>query len=319
MAAPVRKISDEILRIMLEQASVSAWLIDADEKILFTNTAGAELTGYSLEELIGSPISMLMDAELRAVHADRVAEYAARGGDSGILGDVREFDLVRKDNSRLAIELVAFQMPKTLCGEPMFGAFVSDNTRHRDVEAKMARMARRDYLTGCMNRLGFMERAASELSRARRSGRPLSLLVMDLDHFKRINDTRGHLGGDAVLADLFPALTDALRAHDLIGRVGGEEFFVLLPETDCPEAEAVAERLRNALEAHAFYFNGTKIRLTASLGCASLRAGDDFDRLIHRADRRLYVAKRAGRNRVVSVDSDPAAEDAVAGETQPGE
>lgn len=306
MPSRIKQIRPEILRAMLEQATISAWLIDAEEKILFTNDAAVGLTGYSVQELVGSPVSTFIDPGLGISHAAKVFSHAEHGGDSRILGQVQEFDIVRKDGSTVPIELKAFELPQTLCGQPLFGAFISDNSRHKKVEAEMARLARQDYLTGYLNRLGFMERAVQELSRARRSGQPLSLIVMDLDRFKLINDTHGHQGGDAVLAHLLPALADVLRTHDVFGRVGGEEFFILLPETDREAAVAVAERLRKALEDHVFDYNGARVAVTASLGCASLRASDDLDQLIQRADHRLYTAKRAGRNRVVAVD--PASE-----------
>jgi len=302
MAGSAETVSTEVLAALIERATVSTWIVDADETIVFTNGAGAELTGYAVDELIGRPVSMLMAPELGASHADHVRGFLDRSGASTIVGQVREFEILRKDGNRVAIELKAFELPGLRGGRRLFGAFISDNTAHKSVEAEMTRMARQDYLTGCLNRFGFMERAHQELSRATRTGEPLSLIVMDLDRFKHINDTLGHQGGDKVLSDLFPALKNALRMHDLFGRVGGEEFFVLLPGTDIDEAVVVAERLRKALEQHAFICNGTTVPVTASLGCASLRSDDDLDRLIQRADRRMYLAKKAGRNHVVAID-----------------
>lgn len=299
-------IGTDVLRALFERATVSAWIIDADETILLINGAATDLTGYAAEELIGRPVSMLMHPEIGAAHADRIRSFLERGGRSTILGQVREFELVRKDGSTIAIELKPFALPESADGKALFGAFISDNTAHKNVEAEMMRAARQDYLTGCLNRLGFMERARQELSRARRNGSALSLIVMDLDRFKLINDTHGHQGGDRVLSELLGALSDVLRMHDLFGRVGGEEFFILLPETDIAEGALVAERLRVALEEHAFICNRRTVPVTASFGCASLRAEDDLDRLIQRADRRMYLAKNGGRNRVVAVDVVPA-------------
>lgn len=312
-------VTAEVMYALFERATVSAWIIDADETILLTNAAATELTGYAVEELIGQPMSKLMTPDLGSSHADFIRSFMARRGRSSILGRVREFEIVRKDGSTVAIELKAFALPDSPDGKALFGAFISDNTTHKSVEAEMTRAARQDYLTGCLNRLGFMERARQELSRARRTGHALSLIVMDLDRFKRVNDTHGHQGGDRVLAALRAALSDALRMHDLFGRVGGEEFFILLPETDIAEAAIVGERLREALEQHAFICNGTMVPVTASFGCASLRPEDDLDLLIQRADRRMYLAKNAGRNRVVAVDVAAAGRDSgIAAEQLPG-
>jgi len=303
MTASSEAIDLRVLHALLDRSTVSAWVIDETETILFVNDAARELTGYAPAELIGRPVSLLMPQPLSDSHAGYIRNYLTLGEPpSDILGQVREFEILHRDGTMVPIELKAFALPETIDGKRLFSAFISDNTAHKRVEAEMTRMAREDYLTGCMNRLGFMERARQELSRAGRSGRALSLIVMDIDRFKRINDTYGHQGGDKVLADLLPALVDSLRAHDVFARVGGEEFFILLPETDIVEAAAVAERLRKSLEAHAFVCNRHSVSVTASLGCASLRADDDLDRLIQRADRRMYLAKNAGRNRVVSVD-----------------
>lgn len=316
MSDSTETISTDVLRALFERATVSAWIIDADETILLANDAATELTGYTIEELVGKPVSMLMDPELGASHEEFIEEFLAHRGRSSILGRVREFNIVRKDGATVAIELKAFELPDAAGEKPLFGAFISDNTAHKNAEAEMARMARVDYLTHCLNRLGFMERARQELSRARRTGQPLSLIVMDIDRFKRINDKHGHQGGDKVLSDLMPALGNALRSHDVFGRVGGEEFYVLLPETDIAKAALVAERLRKALEDHAFICNGATVPVTASLGCATLGGDDDLDRLIQRADRRMYLAKNAGRNRVVAVDVVPARPDTESSDEQ---
>lgn len=310
MTASSEAIDLCVLHALLDRATASAWVIDETETILFVNDAARKLTGYAPADLIGRPVSLLMPPRLSDRHAGYIRDYLTRDDPaSNLLGEVREFEIMHRDGTMVPIELKAFALPETIGGKRLFSAFINDNTAHKSVEAEMTRMARQDYLTGCMNRLGFMERARQELSRARRSGRPLSLIVMDIDRFKRINDTYGHQGGDKVLADLLPALADSLRTHDVFGRVGGEEFFILLPETGIKEAVAVAERLRKSLEDHAFLCNGHSVSVTASLGCASLRADDDLDRLIQRADRRMYLAKNAGRNRVVSVDVTPAGKD----------
>lgn len=302
MSDSTETISPRVLVDLFEQATTSAWIIDADETILMTNRAAAELTGYAVEELVGQPISLLMIPELAASHASYIDSYLSRPGLSSILEQAREFEIVRKDGRLIPIELKAFALPESPDGRPLFGAFISDNSAHKRIEDEMMRRARHDYLTGCLNRLGFMERARQELSRARRNHRPLSLIVMDIDHFKHINDTQGHQGGDKVLSELPAALAGSLREQDIFGRVGGEEFFIILPETGTAEAVLVAERLRMALADHAFVCNRTTVPVTASFGCGSLRADDDLDRLIQRADRRMYLAKHAGRNRVISRD-----------------
>jgi len=163
----------------------------------------------------------------------------------------------------------------------------------------LLRMATTDALTGTLNRYSFVERGEAELLRARRARRPLAVLMLDADHFKRINDKFGHAGGDAVLRALGSRLRAAVRPGDLLGRMGGEEFAVLLPETHRDAAISFAERLRAAIADHTIPFGSEAIDLTISIGVA---AGHhtDLETLLRQADQSLYVAKQSGRNRVAS-------------------
>ncbi|MCS6798637.1 MAG: diguanylate cyclase [Myxococcota bacterium] len=173
-----------------------------------------------------------------------------------------------------------------------------------DVEAQyhevIYRMTIQDGLTGAHNKRYVLETLEREIPRARRYERPLSLLMFDLDHFKRINDTYGHLAGDYVLKELAAVVRARLRPDDVFGRYGGEEFAVILPETPLSGAVRAAEELRRLVEAHRFAFEGEPIRVTISVGAAQLGEGMDVHAFIRSADEKLYAAKRAGRNRVVS-------------------
>ena len=148
--------------------------------------------------------------------------------------------------------------------------------------------ATHDPLTGALNRRAFALLAEKQVAQAARTGRPLAVLMMDLDHFKRINDTLGHSGGDATLCRFVAVAGDVLRAEDVLCRFGGEEFVALLPHAEAAQAVAAAERLRLAFAATG---------ATVSIGVASLRPGEDLEDLLRRADAALYDAKRAGRDR----------------------
>jgi diguanylate cyclase len=160
----------------------------------------------------------------------------------------------------------------------------------------MTRLAHTDVLTGLPNRRALQETLDQRLADAQRYDRPLSLLMLDLDLFKSINDRHGHPVGDAVLRDTAVLLTSVLRTSDLIGRWGGEEFVVIAPETDQAAAEQLAERCRAELADHVF--EQVTEGVTASIGVASFRPHDTARDLVKRADDGLYEAKRAGRNRV---------------------
>lgn len=157
-----------------------------------------------------------------------------------------------------------------------------------------------DNLTQLANRRKFDEELSVELGRVRRHARPLSLLLLDIDFFKRVNDTHGHQAGDAVLAELGRLLRARVRGHDTAARLGGEEFAVLLPETDLAGARALAEELRAAVEQQPVEYLGAVIQTTVSIGCVQFEPADvDPAALVRRCDEKLYAAKAAGRNRCV--------------------
>lgn len=158
-------------------------------------------------------------------------------------------------------------------------------------------LANRDDLTGLANRRYFFERLESALAHASRHGRPLSLLMADLDHFKQVNDRFGHAGGDTVLRAFGRLLSEDGRAGDLPARIGGEEFALMLPDTDAKQARHVAERIRQRLaELRPL---GPEHQFTVSIGLALSQGDQQPDALLRRADRALYAAKDGGRNRVV--------------------
>ncbi|HWK44806.1 MAG TPA: diguanylate cyclase [Stellaceae bacterium] len=163
----------------------------------------------------------------------------------------------------------------------------------------LLRLATTDVLTGALNRRSFIARGQLELDRAIRHGRPLSLLMLDADHFKKVNDTFGHAGGDAVLRALADHLARTVRSSDLFGRLGDEEFAILLPETVLAAATGMAERLRAGIAAQVVISEDRAIVFTVSIGVAMAEAGrTDVQHLLNAADAALHAAKVGGRNRV---------------------
>ena len=167
----------------------------------------------------------------------------------------------------------------------------------------LSEVSTRDTLTGLYNRWYVIEKIESELNRALRHGSPMSLLMLDIDHFKRINDTWGHPAGDEVLKSVGKMLRESCRVYDVPGRYGGEEFCIVLPETKPGNTTVVAERIRKRLEETELPMGGESVAVTASIGIAGMENQGDEEMLspaalIDRADRALYSAKTRGRNRI---------------------
>ena len=166
--------------------------------------------------------------------------------------------------------------------------------------AKVSDMANRDGLTGLYNARFFQEALARELERVKRTSRPFTLIILDVDRFKRINDRYGHPVGDQVLQHIGRVARSVLRGYDVLARYGGEEFIAMLPDTAASQALLLGDRLRKMIEERPLMMDdGEMIRITVSVGVAQARAPYDKTELISQADQALYQAKETGRNKVV--------------------
>ena len=236
-----------------------------------------------------------------------------------LLGEVDGFDVCRRIRANPALQLVPiiFVTRRGDVEQRVRGLQVGGNdyvAKPFDPPELVARvrshlfrlsvlreMAIRDGLTRCYNHKYFKMRLDQELVRARRYSSPLSLGLLDIDHFKRVNDTHGHPGGDSVLAHLASLLIASVRSSDIVARYGGEEFAFVLVEATAQEAAVVAERMRARVEAQQFELpGGARLRATASIGIAEAQGQEPAAVLVQRADAALYQAKAAGRNRVKS-------------------
>jgi diguanylate cyclase (GGDEF)-like protein len=228
--------------------------------------------------------------------ADLNALQALAGDSAALIADAQTFDELDDHRAHLE-ELVA---ARTAALE---ASLAHNDALLAEVQAKgqlLEVQSREDALTGVANRRHFDERLSAEIARAERYAHPLCLLLVDLDHFKRINDGAGHAAGDAVLRLAARTMAANARATDFVARIGGEEFAVLLPEQDFSGAFAAAENLRALVAGLDTTHIAPGLNLTASLGVAALRQGEGRDALLRRADAALYAAKNAGRNRVVA-------------------
>ena len=173
-------------------------------------------------------------------------------------------------------------------------------SRLQESQEQLKQISITDELTGLRNRRYIMERLEDEFQRARRSGKPMGLIMLDLDYFKQINDMHGHQFGDLVLKAVASRMRSSIREYDLLGRVGGEEFFIVSPEAEVEETIGIAERIRELIRGEAISDGKREVNITISAGVTMLKAHDrDIDVLFSRADTALYSAKQQGRDRVV--------------------
>jgi diguanylate cyclase (GGDEF)-like protein/PAS domain S-box-containing protein len=259
------------------------------DKFLDVNGQLTQMLGYEQNEMIGQPITDFIAPEDR----DRVMSNIRNGTESNV-----EHEMLRKDGSRVMVESHGQTIVQG--GIPMRLTAIRDITERNQLEVELKRQAHIDHLTGVSNRGYFMIQAEQELNRAVRYDNSLSLYMLDIDFFKKVNDSYGHKIGDLVLVKLAEVCRQTLREVDIIGRVGGEEFVILLPETDLAEATEVAERLRESIAISRVPLEGgLPLHFTVSIGVTSLISKDDnLDVLLNRADMALYKAKESGRNRV---------------------
>lgn len=189
--------------------------------------------------------------------------------------------------------LYSYMLIGTITAFSMFGWFVGSKEQH------LTTLVLRDALTGVFNVRFFRERLQEEISFAQRNETALTLISFDLDHFKKVNDTYGHSVGDQVLTAISEAAASVVRKHEVLARVGGEEFSVLLPQSETEYGVIIAERLRKSMAGVVVTLdNGKNVSVTVSLGVAGLNDTDDAKSLYDKADRALYLAKEKGRNRV---------------------
>jgi diguanylate cyclase (GGDEF)-like protein/PAS domain S-box-containing protein len=271
-------------------------------KIVYVNAAFSELTGYAPEEILGHTPRVLQGAETDRDELD--ALKAALREHKPVRTQLLNY---RKDGSPYWIEINIAPLRNEFGEVVYYAAIEHDVTELKERELDLRELSMRDPLTGLHNRRGFLELTEHAGAILRRDSSSATVAVLDVDHFKGINDSFGHAAGDRALKTLADLLQGQLRASDVLGRMGGEEFALLLMNTDLQSAAAKAEHMRAEIEAQTLYADdGSEIRFTASIGLApiSLEAGSTTLReavevALATADAALYRAKLAGRNSVI--------------------
>ncbi|MDO8607598.1 MAG: PAS domain S-box protein [Phaeospirillum sp.] len=316
---------ETLLRLIYDTSSVAIFFISADGTIGHANHRMSEMFSLPMQSLIGSDyVNLVHPSERKAAKRNMLKHLA-----DDIANVNLERRYLREDGTSFWGQLTARRMKADqghLAGLVCVVADITERKlaeqslaeRSRDLEAlnqelatsnanlaaahqELERLAMRDTLTGAWNRRCLAEIAQQEMLRMERYAHPVAVIFIDLDHFKQINDTHGHAAGDAVLREFCDIARQCMRATDMLGRWGGEEFVIVTPNSGLMIASLLAERIRTAMVAHHFMHVG---QATASFGVAECRPAETWDAWLARADAALYSAKQAGRNRVVSDVSD---------------
>lgn len=296
-----KEIPWSVFRKVVENMPIMFDAVEENGVVLFWNKECERITGYTSEEIVGNPNALELfypDPVQRAKNVEEFLEF------NGSYRDW-EVDLLCKNG-----ETRTLSWSNTSSAAPIPGWYTwgigTDVTQRKKAEQRLTELATRDELTGLFNRRKIMEILEMEIDRAARYNDPLTLCLVDIDHFKQVNDVHGHNAGDIVLERMADAIKQGIRKTDSVGRYGGEEFCIVLPHTSIPESRLILERIRQTISSMTFMLDsGTGICLTISLGHAQYNpAIRETRQLINCADTALYQAKQSGRNRLCTQDQD---------------
>jgi diguanylate cyclase (GGDEF)-like protein/PAS domain S-box-containing protein len=284
--------SEERLRALHSNASDIVAILGSDRRISYECSSARHILGYDSKELIGRSLldfiprgqaasaGRFLDALLREPHAKATIELRARHAD----GSWRDFEVIGKN----------LLHDPAICGLTINMRDISERKR---LMAELERLSETDALTDTLNRRGFLKLAQREFERARRMGQPFSIVMIDIDHFKRVNDTYGHAAGDMVLAMVADRCRESIRSIDVLSRFGGEEFIVLLTEAPLGVAQKIVARLHQSIASARVTTIKGEVGVTASFGIASVESDTpDLETTIRLADEALSDAKNSGRN-----------------------
>lgn len=290
------RVSEAKYRAVVNHFPVGIAITSTDRIILEANEACCAIFGVKREEAEGKTVRVLYGTspsfdEIGATIYPLVMEGGTFSG---------HVPMQRRDGVPIVVDLACRLIDPDQASLGMVWV-VEDITERLRLETELSRLAAIDPLSGILNRRSFMTSAVVELDRAKRHRRPVSLLMLDIDYFKRINDTHGHLAGDEAIKAMAAACAANIRGGDVLGRIGGEEFAILLPDAGLSEAVVLAERLRLAITQIRIPAGDAFLSFTSSIGAAEMTEGSSsVELLISSADAALYAAKRSGRNKVAA-------------------
>jgi diguanylate cyclase (GGDEF)-like protein/PAS domain S-box-containing protein len=289
------KESEKRFRSLFEESRDAIINTDLEGNLLMVNPAGMALFGLINAELSSINFrEFYIDSEMARRFTIAIREK----------GHISDFGVqLRGKGGKIMDCLMTVITKQSDDGSSMgYEGIIRNVTPYKKMEEELRRLATIDSLTGINNRRNFLDLAGKEISRSSRYDRHLSMVMLDIDHFKKVNDTYGHSVGDKVLIEFCEVCLKQLRENDVMGRLGGEEFAIVLVECDTEMAALFAERIRQAVASHVVSIGSEEIRFTVSLGVTGVWQGCDLNSILERADNALYRAKENGRNQVQSID-----------------
>ena len=289
--------SETRYRAVFDTANDAIISADSAGNIVDWNPGAERIFGYPKDEVCGQPMTLLLPVRHQAGHLSGM-ERVRTGGAKHVIGRTVELEGRRKDGSEFPLEI---SLSEWRTGDHLFfSAVIRDITERKRLKEELQQQASTDALTGIFNRRYFLQLALGELKRANRLNRSLAVVLIDIDHFKHVNDTLGHAAGDQALLAFTKICKENIREIDMFARFGGDEFALLLLEASYEQAYVVVDRIRGAVNAQPISLDEKVISITISSGIAHLSDHEEaFDKLLSQADQALYRAKETGRNKVV--------------------
>ncbi len=298
----VPELGADTYRSILDLVGDGVYVLDADDRIIFWNAGCTALTGFSAEQALGRRCSdellKHVDSSGRLLCSDSCPMAASRAD-----GQPRRAEVYvhHREGHRIPVRVFTrplYDQSGRVTAVVQSFTDISDKLATLEQMKHLESLAYLDALTDLPNRRLLEQALEARLNEASRYGWSLGFIMMDIDHFKRVNDTYGHQAGDHVLRMVARTLRNATRSYDLVGRWGGEEFAAILANTSREDPAAIAERYRALVEQSDVLLDGRRLQVTLSLGAALSKSGDTPAALVARADEYLYCSKQAGRNRV---------------------
>ena len=296
-----QSFAQNICQTLLDSELDAFIVVDGDGKIVFWNAAAETMFGHPREHALKRYIHELVVPENTRERAKEAFSHFSKTGEGTLINNVVEIEALHRSGHSFTVEI---SLSATQVGEARFSqAIVRSVGGRKEAEAEMQRLATTDALTGVFNRKSMFDHGTRELSRAKRYSHSLSMVIVDIDQLMKINVKSGHFAGDQVIRSLTDFLKEACRHSDIIGRLSGEEFLLLLPETEEKMALMVADKWRKGVEQIQIRDGDGNITFSCSIGVGSLKDEERFDDLLKKVEANLQQAKSSGGNTVVGNES----------------